>query len=228
MRIAKIVGICFLSILFLLSCDTAETTSGTVSLSFSSGSSLQKIANDTLELTEVKLLLSNIELEMDDGTEGDDGEDGDESFMVLVDPIVINLNLDGRATNFAVANVPPGLYEEVEFEIHKVEASETPPDPEFKEGNADSLRYSVIVKGNFNTVPFVYKSKKSAQQELEFETPIEIVQNGVANLSIPVDPQRWFYKEGILLDPSNPANENDIDINIKDSFGDAYEDDDDD
>ena len=225
MRIAKILGICLLSILFLLSCDTAETTSGTVSLSFSSGSSLQKIANDTLELTEVKLLLSNIELEMDDGTEG---EDGDESITVLVDPIVINLNLDGSATNFAVANVPPGLYEEVEFEIHKVEASETPPDPEFKEGNADSLRYSVIVKGNFNTVPFVYKSKKSAQQELEFETPIEIVQNGVANLSIPVDPQRWFYKEGILLDPSNPANENDIDINIKDSFGDAYEDDDDD
>jgi hypothetical protein len=227
MRIAKILGICFLSIPFLLSCDTAETTSGTVSLSFSSGSSLQKFANDTLELTEVKLLLSNIELEMDDGTEEEDGEDGDESITVLVDPIVINLNLDGTATNFAVADVPPGLYEEVEFEIHKVGASETPPDPEFKEGNADSLRYSVIVKGNYNTVPFVYRSKKSAQQELEFETPIEILENGVANLLIPVDPNNWFYSEGMLLDPSNPANENDIDSNIRESFGDAYEDDDD-
>jgi hypothetical protein len=226
MRIAKILGLCFLSILFLLSCDTSETTSGTVSLSFSPGSSLQKIANDTLELTEVKLLLSNIELEIDDGTEGDDGED--ESYMVLVNPIVINLNLDGTATNFALASVPPGLYEEVEFVIHKVEASETPPDPEFKEGDADSLRYSVITKGNYNSVPFVYKSKKSAHQEIEFETPIEIVDNGVVNLSIPIDPHTWFYKEGILLDPSNPANENDIDNNIKESFGDAYEDDDDD
>ncbi len=226
MRIIKILGIYFLSFLFLLSCDTAETTSGTVSLSFSTSSSLQKSADGILELTEVKILLSNVELEMDDGVEGDDGEDGDESFTVVVDPFVINMNLDGTATNFAVANVPPGLYEEVEFKIHKVEASETPPDPEFKEGDADSLRYSVIAKGNYNAVPFIYKSKKSAHQELEFETPIEIVENGVANLTVLVDPHSWFSKEGVLLDPSNPANENDIDNNIKESFGDAYEDDD--
>jgi hypothetical protein len=134
--------------------------------------------------------------------------------------------VDGTATNFALANVPAGFYEEVEFKIHKVEASETPPDPEFKDGDADSLRYSVIVKGNYNSAAFVYKSKKSANQEIEFENPIEILENGVANLSIPVDPNNWFYKEGILLDPSDAANENDIDNNIKESFGNAYEDDD--
>jgi hypothetical protein len=180
----------------------------------------------TLELTEVKILLSNIELEMEDGIEDDDeGDDGDESFTVQVDPIVINMNLDGTATNFVLANVPPGLYEEVEFKIHKVEASETPPDPEFKEGDEDSLRYSVIAKGNYNATPFVYKSKKSAQQELEFETPLEILENSLANLTILVDPHNWFYKDNVLLDPSNPANENDIDNNIRESFGDAHEDD---
>lgn len=226
MRVVKFMGFFFLSILFLISCDTAETSGGAISLRFAPGSSLQKTTDDALELTEVKLLLSNIELEMDDGLEGDDGEDGVEEITVLVDPIVINLNLDGTATNFALANVPAGLYEEVEFIIHKVEASETPPDPEFKEGDADSLRYSVIVKGNFNSTPFIYKSKKSAHQEIEFETPIEIVENGLANLSVPVDPDNWFYKDGILLDPTNPANENDIDNNIQESFGDAYEDDD--
>jgi hypothetical protein len=227
MRITKILGICFLSILFLLSCDTAETSNGTISLSFSPSSSLQKMNDGTLELTEVKILLSNIELEMEDGAEDDDeGDDGDESYTVQVDPIVINMNLDGTATNFVLANVPPGLYEEVEFKIHKVETSETPPDPEFKEGDEDSLRYSVIAKGMYNTAPFAYKSKKSAQQELEFETPLEIPENSLANLTILVDPHNWFYKDNVLLDPSNAANENDIDNNIRASFGDAYEDDD--
>ncbi len=226
MNIIKFLGIYFLPILFLLGCDTAENTDGTVSLSFSPGSSLQKINDGTLELTEVKILLSDIKLEMEDCIEEDEGEDGDESYTVMVDPIVINLNLDGTATNFAVANVPPGLYEEVEFKIHKVEASETPPDPEFKEGDDASLRYSVIAKGNYNSAPFVYKSKKSAHQELEFETPLQILENSVANLTILVDPHSWFSKDGVFLDPSNPANENDIDNNIKESFGDAYEDDD--
>jgi hypothetical protein len=67
MRIVKILGMTFLSILFLLSCDTAENSNGAVSLKFSPGSSLQKLNDGTLELTEVKLLLSNIQLEMDDG-----------------------------------------------------------------------------------------------------------------------------------------------------------------
>ncbi len=224
MNTIKFLGIHFLPILFLFGCDTAENSDGAVSLSFSPGSSLQKITDGALELTEVKILLSDIKMEMEDGIEEEDGEDGDESYTVRVDPIVINLNLDGTATNFALANVPAGLYEEVEFKIHKVGASETPPDPEFKEGDDESLRYSVIAKGNYNTVPFVYKSKKSTHQELEFETPIEILENSLTNLTILVDPHSWFYKDGVLLDPSNPANENDIDNNIKESFKDSDED----
>ena len=220
MRLIKFLGIYFLPILFLLGCDTAENSDGAVSLSFSPGSSLQKINDGTLELTEVKILLSDIKLEMEDG-EDHNGEGEDEHYILRVDPFVINLNLDGAATNFTVANAPAGLYEEVEFKIHKVGASETPPDSEFKEGDDESLRYSVIAKGNYNNVPFVYKSKKSTHQELNFETPIEILENSFTNLTILVDPHSWFYKDGVLLDPSNPANENDIDNNIKESFKDT-------
>jgi len=220
MNIIKLLGIYFLPILFLLGCDTAENTDGTVLLSFSPGSSLQKLNEGALELTEVKILLSDIKLEMEDG-EDHNGEGEDEHYTLRVDPFVINLNLDGAATNFTVANAPAGSYEEVEFKIHKVGASETPPDSEFKEGDDESLRYSVIAKGNYNNVPFVYKSKKSTHQELNFETPIEILENSFTNLTILVDPHSWFYKDGVLLDPSNPANENDIDNNIKESFKDT-------
>ena len=49
-------------------------------------------------------------------------------------------------------------------------------------------------------------------------------ENGDINLTITVDPYSWFYKDEVLLDPTDPANENDIDNNIKESFKEAYED----
>ena len=226
MRIIKTLGLYLVPILFLLGCDTAENLDGTVSLRFSPTSSLQKITDGTLELTKVKILLRDIKLEMEDGNEneGEGEQDDNDAYTVIVGPIVVDLNLDGTSTNFAVANVPPGLYEELKFEVHKIEASETPPDPDFKEGEDESLRYSVIAEGNYNSAPFIYKSKKSAHQKFNFETPLEILENGEANLTILVDPYSWFFNGDILLDPSNPANENDIDNNIKESFKDAYED----
>ncbi len=230
----KTLGLIFISIIFFSSCDTTETSNGTVSLSFSSGSSLPKITDDALELTEVKILLRDIKLEKEDGMEdenehkgeGEHENDDDGSHALRVGPFVINLNLNGMTTDFIVADVPAGLYEEVKFKIHKIEASEILPDPEFKEGNDSSLRYSVIVKGIYNSNSFVYKSKKSAHQKLEFETPIKVLENSGLNLTIKVDPYSWFYKDGTLLDPSDPANENDIDNNIKESFKKAYKDDD--
>jgi len=230
----KTLGLIFISIIFFFSCDTTETTNGTVTLSFSSGSSLQKINDDALELTEVKILLRDIKLEMEDGIEdenenkgeGEHENDDDGSYALRVGPFVINLNLNGMTTDFVVANIPAGLYEEVKFKIHKIEASETPPDPEFKEGDNSSLRYSVIVKGIYNSDSFVYKSRKSAHQKLEFETPVQVLENSGLNLTIKVDPYSWFYKNNTLLDPSDPANENDIDNNIKESFKRAYKDDD--
>jgi hypothetical protein len=218
---------------FINGCDTTETTNGTVSLSFHSGSSLQKITDGTIELTEVKILLRDVKLKMDDD-EDDDGHNGegehengdDNSHMIRVGPFVVNLNLNGMTTDFIVANIPAGYYEGVKFKIHQIQGSEVPPDPEFKEGEDNSKRYSVIVKGLYNSEPFIYKSKKPAKQHLEFEPPIFVEENGDINLTITVDPYSWFYKDEILLDPTDPANENDIDNNIKASFKEAYEDDD--
>jgi len=128
-------------------------------------------------------------------------------------------------TDFAVGNIFPGTYDRVKFEIHKVEASETPPDPEFREGNDSKLRYSVIVKGKYNSEDFIYKSRKSAKQDLKLETPIEVGANEIANLTIIVDPYTWFYDDIAPLDPTDPDNESEIDKNIKESFKKCFRDD---
>ncbi len=209
-------------------CDTTETTDsrgGRVSLSFSSGSDLQKI-NQDLQLTEVKILLRDIKLRKE-SEDDDDGHGGDDSCSsVKTEPIVVHLNLDTVTTDFVVANLPAGTYDGLKFEIHKVGGSETPPDPEFKEGDDNSKRYSVIAKGTIDGNPFIYKSKKSAHQHIGFDPPLVVIENSNTNLTIIVDPYTWFYEDGMFLDPTDPENENDIDNNIKDSFKQCFKDDD--
>ena len=223
---SKFIAATTLAFLFLMlqGCDTTETTGGNVSLSFSPGASLQKI-NADIQLTEVKILFRDIKLEKESDGESE-GDDETECENIKLGPFVVSLNLNGTTTDFVVNNIPAGIYDELKFKIHKLEASETPPDPEFKDGDDSSLRYSVVAKGTFNSNPFVYKSRKSAHQELEFENMLIIEDNTSTNLTITVDPYTWFYKEGILLDPTDPANENDIDNNIEHSFKKAFEDDD--
>jgi len=41
-----------------------------------------------------------------------------------------------------------------------------------------------------------------------------------------VDPPNWFYKDNVLMDPNDSANENDINNNIEHSFKKCFRDDD--
>jgi len=205
----------FLILFTFSACDTTDNTNGTVSLSFSNNTTLSKINGDAIELDTVKILLRDIKIKSKSGTD---------SSSIKVGPFIIKLNLAGTTTDFAIGNIPTGSYESIKFEIHKIEASETLSDPEFREGTDASLRYSVIVKGKYNTVPFIYKSRKSAKQDLKLETPVAVEENGIANLTITVDPFTWFAGSTNILDPADPANTNDIDNNIKESFKKAFRD----
>jgi hypothetical protein len=213
--ILRTTSLFIITLLLIVSCDSTETNDGTISLSFSSGSSIQKIVSDTFTLDSVKILLRDVKMKQ---------KSVDDTLNIRVGYFVVYLNLEGMTTDFAVGDVPPGTYDRVRFRVHKLEGSEIPTDPEFKEGSDSSLRYSVIVKGNVNSTPFIYKSRKSAHQDLKLDTPVDVGENEIANLTITVDPYSWFYNGGTLLDPTNPANENIIDNRIKDSFNKCFRD----
>jgi len=205
----------FLMLFAFSACDTTENTNGSMSLSFSNNTALQKINDDVIELDTIKILIRDIKIK---------SKSGSDTSSIKVGPFVVKLNLTGTTIDFAINNIPTGSYDRIKFEIHKIEASETLSDPEFREGTDASLRYSVIVKGKYNTVPFIYKSRKSAKQDLKLETPVTVDENGVANLTITVDPFTWFANSVNTFDPTDPANENDIDNNIKESFKKAFRD----
>ena len=205
----------FLMLFAFSACDTTENTNGSMSLSFSNNTALQKINDDVIELDTIKILIRDIKIK---------SKSGSDTSSIKVGPFVVKLNLTGTTIDFAINNIPTGSYDRIKFEIHKIEASETLSDPEFRGGTDASLRYSVIVKGKYNTVPFIYKSRKSAKQDLKLETPVTVDENGVANLTITVDPFTWFANSVNTFDPTDPANENDIDNNIKESFKKAFRD----
>jgi hypothetical protein len=197
-------------------CDNStEVQNSGLSITFFSEGSLQKIQNNTLQLNTVKALIRNLKFKNASSSDSSD---------IKLGPFVVHLNPDGTNTEVLISNIPPGSYDRIRFEIHKLGDSETPPDPEFKDGDSGSERYSVITKGSFNGSPFTYKSRRSTYQDIELQTPITIEDNMSVNLTIVVNPYSWFFDEGGYLDPTDPSNESEIEMKIEHSFKDAFRD----
>ena len=195
--------------------NSTEVQSNGVSASFFSEGKLNKIQNNSLVLTEVKILIGNLKLDrLEDKGSSD----------VKFGPFVVHLDPDGFNTGTEVNNIPPGTYKRVKFEIHKLEDNETPPDPEFKDGSSGSERYSLIAKGSYNNEPFVYKSQRTTYQEIEFASPLIINDSKAVNFTIKVNPYSWFFENGDYLNPIDEANRSEIEMKIEHSFKDAYKD----
>lgn len=225
----------FAASVLLSGCNSAGTNGNisTLSLSFvaqNSTQSTQKQSADKqsshVEIAEAKLLMRRVEFKSDledDGIAEDSLDFKTESFVVL-------LNIDGSLNEVAVSEVPEGRYDEIEFDVHKPEDNETPPDPDFKIGDSGDERFSVIIRGTFDGEEFLYRSSENMEQEIELASPLVIEENQESlNVTMTVDISRWFVDEsGNPLDPTNPDNLNAIDESIERSFEDAFKDNDED
>lgn len=225
----------FAASVLLSGCNSAGTNGNisTLSLSFVAQDptqSTQKQSADKqsshVEIAEAKLLMRRVEFKSDledDGIAEDSLDFKTESFVVL-------LNIDGSLNEVAVSEVPEGRYDEIEFDVHKPEDNETPPDPDFKIGDSGDERFSVIIRGTFDGEEFLYRSSENMEQEIELASPLVIEENQESlNVTMTVDISRWFVDEsGNPLDPTNPDNLNAIDESIERSFEDAFKDNDED
>ncbi len=185
---------------------------------------LQK--SNHVTITSAKMLIRKIEFSND---VEDDGLP-DDSLEFETGPFVVALNLDGNLNTVAVNNVPVGQYDEIEFDVHKPEDNETPPDPDFKIGTSGDERFSVIIQGTYNGEDFTYRSSENMDQELELSTPLNITEDtDRINVTLTVNLSEWFVDEnGNPLDPTLADNKNAIDESIERSFEKAFEDDDED
>lgn len=166
-----------------------------------------------LTITEAKALITELEVET---------EPSGTSQHIRINPFVIYFNMSGSLVSVTTGSLPAGSYNKVKFKIHKPEDTEQIPDPDFRTGTSGNLRYSFIIKGVYNGTSFTYRSKKSANLVINFSSVINH-QSGERNITVLVNPLSWFNNGSI--DPTNPANEDVIDDNLKNSFKRAFKDD---
>lgn len=162
----------------------------------------------TMNITEAKFLLRDVKFRRTDGTEGE----------VKVGPLVVNLDMSGNVKVNVSGKIPAGTFNRLRFKIHKPEDNEAVSDPDFKEGTSGSRRYSLVAKGTYNGSAFVYKSRKSINMELVLQSPFVLEQGQNINVTMIMNPYKWFSSGTDYLDPSNSGNENTIDDKIRDAF----------
>jgi hypothetical protein len=192
-------------------------------------------SGNTLTFESVQLVMREIELERvesgiacgEDDTDSSSDSSSDDCEELEFGPVIVDVPLGAGPARALSVEVAPGLYEKLEFEIHKPESSD---DAAFIAANPDFDGVSVRVTGSYNGTPFTYTSDLDVEQEQEFAPPLEVVDAQATELTLLVNIDNWFRTEGgVLLDPASAndgqPNEGQVKSNIETSLN-AFEDDD--
>lgn len=185
--------------------------------------------DNTLVVTRVAMVVSEVELERMnhddcDMVEGDD--DSCEEFET--GPFLLELPLDGTVDRVLSVDVPPDVYDELEFEIDNPDDDDQA-ERDFVAAHPDFDRVSIRVEGTWNGEAFVFTSRLEAEQEMDLFPPLEVTEgSGPVNLTLSVDISGWFVDgSGNLVDPRTAnrdgVNEELVEDNIERSI-DLFED----
>jgi hypothetical protein len=193
----------------------------------------QVVGQDTLVFDSAQIVLRKIDLERSgedvncanqpDGT-SDGHEDACEE--VKAGPSIVDLPLDPGASQTFTVSVDTGTFSQVHFQIHVL--TDDPADQALLAQRPEFAGISVRAKGTFNGTDFLYTNDLTANQELEFASPLTVGTAGPVQLTLMVDVHSWFVDgSGNLIDPATAAagqpNEGIVTQNIRRSFH-AFED----
>lgn len=208
--------------------SSAVATSGAMAISdaLAAGFTIEDGVN-TLVVTRAEIVLREVEFERLGGA-GCNGTSDDGCEEVEFGPVLVDLPLTPGAAQRFAAELPPGTYVEVEFEIHKVTSGSD--DADFRQRHPEfPAEASIRVQGTFNDQPFDFITDLNVEQELDLVPPLVVTdRTSSANVTIFVALDQWFRaSDGTLLDPNTgnkgQVNENLMKNNIRDSI-EAFED----
>lgn len=227
---------CFISCAILLAgckdSPTSPAAGGTMKLSVlvvSGAPGAPKIAPaarasaaavDSVVLTRARLVLRDIRFHT-----------SDDSLDYRSAPMVLLLQPGAPLQQIAVQGVPPGIYREVEFEVHRVESTdvaamlgaERAAFTDFLQGDRSSIIIEGIVypAGGAPGASFVFRSRMNERQEFEFSPGLVVdnAQVGV-NVTLRVNAGTWFRSEDGLTfaDPRDGTQAQLIENNLKASL----------
>jgi hypothetical protein len=196
-------------------------------------STLIILGNDTVIVRSAQLVLREIELKRVEAAACDDIEGNDDCEEFETGATLATLPLGSTATETMISvDAPPGMYDQLEFEVHKPEA---PEDAAFIAANPSFDGVSIRVTGTFSQAgtrsDFTFTSDLNAKQEVMLPVPLTVSEGQQANVTLRVDIASWFLNAAgsALVDPASAnkgqANENVVRDRIQASI-DAFRDDD--
>ncbi len=221
-------GVVFIA-LGLVGCDSSSPSTDTVDVGFRTQSGTETTAGtqnsmiskaddslvltgengNTLEITDLRLIVSDIELEGDgDDDDGDDsdGDDNDAEFE-MEKPLFLDLALNGDVTQAVAQTVPPGTYNEFDFEVDDVDLDDSDDDESVIQTLHDEIKEefdnwpedaSMVVVGTFTpdggeARAFTTYFEAELEVERTLEPPFEVTDEGTSrNLTVPLTPGQWF------------------------------------
>jgi hypothetical protein len=190
------------------------------------------LGNDTIILRSAQLVLREVELKRVEAAECDSIEGNDDCEEFETGTMLVSLPLGSTATEAVVrVNAPAGMYDKLEFKIHKPESSD---DAAFIAANPNFDGVSIRVTGTYSQggsrSDFTFTSDLDASQESVLSPPLTVSDGQPANVTLRVDVSTWFLSATgtALVNPASAnkgqANEGVVRNNIEASF-DAFRDD---
>jgi hypothetical protein len=222
----------------LAGCSDSMAPGSQVSLSFSGGQATAapnagfyaapSAGAAALVITKAEVVLREIELKRVEVVNCDviPEPDGCEKFEI--GPVLIDVPVDGTTATEVAIDIDPGMYDELEFDIHKVSGDDEE-DATFVATYPQMADLSIRVEGTFDGVPFTFTTDLDVEQEHDLVPAIEITENtGSTNVTVSLGLSQWFLDAGgneLNPETGNKGGENEslIKENIKQAI-EAFED----
>jgi hypothetical protein len=182
--------------------------------------------SDALTITQAQVVLARVELSPS-GTCATTTEE-DDCDELQAGPALVSLPLDGTTKVILDAVAQPGTYSGLQAKLDAVKAdADDTGASAFLTANPGFAGISVKVTGTFTDAkgdhPFTFTSEVDAEIHASFQPPVTVGTN-TSNLTVNVDVASWFKDAaGVLIDPTNAANAEAIERNIRQSV-EAFED----
>jgi hypothetical protein len=191
-------------------------------------------ANGTLAISDIRLVVAEFELDGDDdvnrcGASG--GVDDCEDFNA--GPMLVDLPLTGSTVAVGSGDVPPGVYDEVEFEVEDLDDDEEDPAEaqriaalrqqilaQFPDWPRDA---SMLVVGTFTPTggaarPFRVFIEAEIEIELDLNPVLTVGEGGAGNLDVTLDPAALFRNGANVLDLSSAGSRLELELEIENGF----------
>jgi hypothetical protein len=194
----------------------ASTASRSAAVSPSFSGSAQALlltgTNGTLRIEDIRMIVSEFELERAEGSCVEERDDDDcEEFEG--GPFLLGLPLAGGSITLTRQEIPAGTYTELEFEVEDLDADEDDDGAERQaiQGLLATLRAdypgfpsgaSMVVRGTFTPTggspqPFTVYFDAEIEVEKELVPPVEVPDTEA--LTVNVDPGLWFRSGGQVM-----------------------------